>query len=187
MKKYIYLKKDYPKFNLKENDTGFIVSHKNNFIIAYMLIIQQEVSIQLSDAIEFDIAATGDTHIFKVCDRCYKHLETKKSYQNNRLKKGDAMTKRPSCVDCRKIKDGVDISAKDRKIWDAKKPVKYDLFNCPICMKTTIVGITKQVLDHDHVTGKVRGYLCESCNTGIGRLDDNIKLIENALDWLKKD
>ena len=54
-------------------------------------------------------------------------------------------------------------------------------------MKTTIVGITKQVLDHDHVTGKVRGYLCESCNTGIGRLDDNIKLIENALDWLKKD
>jgi len=187
MKKYIYLKKDYPKLNLKENDTGFIVSHLNDSIVAYMLIIQEEVSIFAKDAIEFDIAMTGDRHKFKVCDRCYKHLETQQNYQNNRLKKGDAMTKRPSCVDCRKIKDGVGISAKDRKIWDAKKPIKFDLFNCPICMKTTIVGITKQVLDHDHKTGKVRGYLCESCNTGIGRLDDNIKLIENALDWLKKD
>jgi len=28
-------------------------------------------------------------------------------------------------------------------------------------------------IDHNHVTGKVRGLLCVSCNTTLGRLENN--------------
>lgn len=41
-------------------------------------------------------------------------------------------------------------------------------------------------VDHDHVTGKVRGLLCHACNTAIGALQDDIGVIESALQYLRK-
>ncbi len=78
------------------------------------------------------------------------------------------------------------ISANTRKEWDINAPKTYELFKCPICTKVTIAGISKIVLDHNHKTGEVRGYLCESCNTGIGRFDDDPELIQKAIVWLTK-
>ena len=43
------------------------------------------------------------------------------------------------------------------------------------------------VCDHDHKTGKIRGYICDNCNTGIGRAKDNIKILQNWIEWLEKD
>lgn len=40
------------------------------------------------------------------------------------------------------------------------------------------------VVDHNHVTMKVRGLLCSNCNTGIGLLGDNIHLLQNAIAYL---
>lgn len=40
-------------------------------------------------------------------------------------------------------------------------------------------------LDHCHTTGKVRGLLCRSCNTGIGNLKDNIELLKAAIVYLE--
>jgi hypothetical protein len=42
------------------------------------------------------------------------------------------------------------------------------------------------VLDHDHKTKKIRGWLCGNCNIGIGKLGDNIKSVLNAVKYLKK-
>ena len=130
---------------------------------------------------EFDIRNTGDKHQYKVCDRCFKRLDTN-LFSNNRIKK-HGITKRPSCKSCRRVKEGKDISVVDRKKWDLKKPKDFNPFTCPICNKTTIAGISKIVLDHNHQTGEVRGYLCESCNTGIGRFDDNLDLLDILLRW----
>lgn len=132
-----------------------------------------------------NILNTGDRFDFKICDRCFK-LKLTNDFENNRIKKGGLITKRPSCRSCRKIKNGVAISTEDRKIWDQKKPEIGDLFKCPICEKTSIAGISKHVLDHNHKTGEVRGFLCESCNTGIGRFDDDIKITKNAIKWLNQ-
>jgi len=44
----------------------------------------------------------------------------------------------------------------------------------------------KWCMDHDHDTEKFRGWLCDPCNTGIGKLGDNIEGLERALDYLHR-
>lgn len=40
-------------------------------------------------------------------------------------------------------------------------------------------------LDHCHITGKIRGFLCSNCNTGLGLFKDNINLLESAIKYLR--
>jgi len=40
-------------------------------------------------------------------------------------------------------------------------------------------------IDHCHTTNKVRGLLCLNCNTGIGQLRDDPKLVYKALCYLE--
>jgi hypothetical protein len=40
-------------------------------------------------------------------------------------------------------------------------------------------------IDHDHVTNKVRGLLCNRCNKGLGLLGDSLDSINSALSYLK--
>jgi hypothetical protein len=41
------------------------------------------------------------------------------------------------------------------------------------------------VVDHDHITNRVRGLLCYSCNTGIGKLGDSVNGLKRALQYLE--
>lgn len=45
---------------------------------------------------------------------------------------------------------------------------------------------TNFYVDHCHATGLVRGLLCHSCNLGIGHLKDDVRLVESALQYLRK-
>ncbi len=51
--------------------------------------------------------------------------------------------------------------------------------HCEICSKTGTV-----VFDHNHITGKFRGWLCIKCNSGIGLLGDSYFIVSNALRYL---
>ena len=54
---------------------------------------------------------------------------------------------------------------------------------CAIC------GISlkeiKYRIDHDHNTGKVRGLLCISCNTGVGLFKDSPVILTGAVRYLE--
>lgn len=41
-------------------------------------------------------------------------------------------------------------------------------------------------VDHDHVTGEVRGLLCNDCNLGIQRFKDNANFLVSAATYLLK-
>lgn len=48
-------------------------------------------------------------------------------------------------------------------------------------------GLTQRLhVDHDHVTGKVRGLLCGPCNRAIGLLRDDEKIIYAAADYVAR-
>lgn len=40
------------------------------------------------------------------------------------------------------------------------------------------------IVDHDHKTNKVRGLLCQSCNSGLGLFKDSIELLNKAINYL---
>jgi len=40
-------------------------------------------------------------------------------------------------------------------------------------------------VDHDHATGQIRGLLCDFCNVGIARLQDNIEILQAAISYLE--
>lgn len=52
---------------------------------------------------------------------------------------------------------------------------------CEICGRERALHI-----DHDHKTGDVRGLLCVSCNTAIGKLGDNVEGVMKAVRYLSK-
>lgn len=58
-------------------------------------------------------------------------------------------------------------------------------YECGICGKNIIENVNN--IDHDHTSSKIRGVLCAQCNRSIGLLQDNIKIIQNAITWLRKD
>lgn len=52
---------------------------------------------------------------------------------------------------------------------------------CEICGQVGPV-----YFDHDHGTGQFRGWLCHWCNVGIGAFQDDPKLMEAAVKFLKR-
>lgn len=57
---------------------------------------------------------------------------------------------------------------------------------CKICKKHQTELKTTLHVDHNHITGKVRGLLCKQCNFGIGYLQDNPELCRDAAKYLEE-
>jgi len=128
----------------------------------------------------FDVSKTGDQFPKKICNICHRLMKTD-NFDKNQNGINNRSVRRPSCHDCRKELDGVKMSNETRQKWNKTKPINIP-YECPICCKRTIAGITsKVVLDHNHKNGQARGWVCDSCNTGIGRFKDNQELIKRAI------
>lgn len=59
---------------------------------------------------------------------------------------------------------------------------------CGVCKKHHSTLQRNLCVDHNHVTGKIRGLLCDNCNHGIGKLfaDIGIETLYNAIEYIKK-
>jgi hypothetical protein len=64
--------------------------------------------------------------------------------------------------------------------------VKFQDGCCAICGTQNFGGVGRKLhVDHDHETGELRGLLCQHCNLGIANFKDDIKLLKNAIEYLK--
>ena len=93
--------------------------------------------------------------------------------------------RRTECTDCTK------------KLGKERKRLRT-LYNnppinhiCPICNRTEDEckgeGNKKNpafVLDHNHATGKFRGWICHSCNRTLGGIERNIHLLNKFVEYL---
>lgn len=103
------------------------------------------------------------------------------------------------CIECNRNQ-----RAENRKYCDecltARQVARYAEFGltrevldafgnkCHICKRESSADKLHGRLhvDHDHVTGKVRGLLCKSCNTGLGAFEDNLDLLFKAMGYIEK-
>lgn len=78
-----------------------------------------------------------------------------------------------------------------RRVWNME-PEEYDRLlsaqnhQCLICKGILHKG-KQTALDHNHVTGKRRGFLCSSCNTGLGSFKDSAELLMQAARYVREE
>lgn len=186
--KFIVAKKNIvipQEIMVEKGDVGVIKSENKNHASIFFIRIWKQVELNKSDFEIIDVRKTGDGFSKKICNVCHK-LKKTTDFAKNQNAKNNRSVRRPSCKDCRVKMEGVGVSRTDRIGWLKKKP-NNELFECPICKKRTIAGVTsKVVLEHDHNTGKPGGWICDSCNTGLGRFKDDVELLKSGIEFLKK-
>jgi hypothetical protein len=115
----------------------------------------------------------------KRCSRC-RELRLLDDFHRHRTQPGGYST---YCKDCRRVL-GADTHIKrnyglSRIELDALISSQGGL--CAICEANPAVHV-----DHDHVTGKIRGVLCFTCNVALGQLKDDVRLFRKAIDYLER-
>ena len=187
METFVYIISDYDSadIHIKQFEIGILKKHQSNTVFVQFVNIEYPIEV-FSELVKiFDPRKTGDQFSVKVCNRCNRLLSIEK-FQKNQNGKNNRTVRRPSCNDCRVLIDGEGINEKLKKKFIQNKPDMI-IWTCPICKKKTIPGLTsKIVLDHNHETGVPNEWICDSCNTGLGRFNDNIEVMKQAIEYLSK-
>lgn len=97
----------------------------------------------------------------------------------------DSKKYRSECKDCT-----IELHRFKETGWspsDYEKAYHRQNGKCAICGCTLNSSrFTRFSADHDHKSGKLRGLLCNNCNTAIGLMKDSIIRLQNAIEYLKK-
>jgi hypothetical protein len=136
------------------------------------------------------------------CRKCKKAKPiTRENFEIRTILRNDTGILSTMCLSCQK-----DYNAERReRIKYNTLPYPSDDYKCPICTRTLeeINNLTvvvdrdtykpasrkfekRWVLDHDHDTGKVRGWICSPCNVTLGAFGDNTINLKRAIKYLEE-
>lgn len=129
----------------------------------------------------------------KKCSKCGIQKPLSDFYKSN-SKRGDGY--QYACKPCNTIEKRKWRELNPDKNKNTKYKKKYGITleqaniilqsqdnKCAICRSDLKTG-SKTHLDHCHTTGKVRGFLCQKCNHGIGLFQDSIEKLNAAVKYL---
>lgn len=100
-------------------------------------------------------------------------------------KRGDVLAQGRAYMAARRAKDPDAARARNRLYMRVKNGIlgataEQRAGVCPVCLKDGPL-----VLDHDHATGKIRGWLCSMCNAGLGKIGDTLAAAERLTAYLR--
>lgn len=172
--------------DIEPNSVGVIEEVLVNNKYKVFFIGTRKEYILSEDNISFlDLSKTGKPYEYKVCNICHILKKDFIDFEINQTDAKGRKTTRPSCRSCRALIDGKSLLRSERLRMNKEKPKKF--FVCPICNKGCIPDVTANlVIDHCHETGFARQWICDSCNTGLGRFKDDVDYLERAIAYLKK-
>ena len=147
-----------------------------------------------------DLFYGDDGKLYKKCDQCdkVKLYDEFPDNQNSNMSgvnilgkngyTGDVCKKRKTCNECRKP-NGKKHSMSANVVWKKHNlPNPTEKTVCGMCGKTYEQNGNRVMFrDHCHKTDTPRGYLCHDCNTGLGKLGDDLEKIKERLTNYIKD
>jgi hypothetical protein len=116
----------------------------------------------------------------KICSKCKLELPI------SAFAKANGYYPRSECKECGKKQNKI---RNELKKLHGQPPKDY---NCPVCKREyndiQYLGTKKNnwCLDHDHKTGKFRGWLCHDCNKALGFFKDDVSLMKSAIEYVEK-
>jgi len=178
--------------NIQERSVGLVKNISKNEITIFFIGVNKTKTTNSKHVTYLDVdktgkPKTGEPYEMKICNICHLLKNNDEEFDYNQNDGKGRKTSRPSCKTCRIGIDGKNLTSNEKKIMEEIRPKDKDVFTCPLCEKMTIVGVTANLVrDHNHITGKGRAWICDSCNTGLGRFKDNIKFLEKVIKYLKE-
>lgn len=124
----------------------------------------------------------NDAEQGRVCTACLRWKPASEYQHRNRSGRGlRPVSKCRECQRRKMRKFGITLEE-----YDAMLAAQNGL--CAICPNPPVSGQGRRygtgAVDHDHATGRVRGILCDRCNTLLGQVDDDPALLQRAIDYL---
>jgi len=123
----------------------------------------------------------GHSYLCKPCCNRYHADRRKKNPEPSReatrkYRKNNPRNKRNSAL---KNVYGITIDQYEEML-------KKQNFQCAICKIDAITLNRNLDVDHDHLSGTVRGLLCNKCNQGMGLLREDVEILKGALEYLER-
>ena len=92
----------------------------------------------------------------------------------------------PESEKARSLREGFGLSLEQYQEMHDRQNGKCAICNEPETQMRSD-KIKALAVDHNHNTGAIRGLLCSDCNTGIGKLKDDPKILRLAAEYLERD
>ena len=173
--------------DIGENAIAYLDKQRRTQSLVFVVGHRRLYWVNNSDMRQFDPTQTGDAYANKICLSCGL-LKAVDEFSINQTRSDGTKVRRPRCRDCFATDSGKTMSAKQRSEYLEKHgPRTGDLWQCPVCRKFSIAYVNvKIVVDHNQETGKPRGIICDSCNTGLGRFKNGDNHLETAQEYLRQ-
>jgi hypothetical protein len=121
--------------------------------------------------------------MLKTCTKCkIEKLADLKYFRKNKLLKSGLDS---WCRDCANEYRNNLRKLHPPKEWSIPESELERFVEAKASEECIICGLPAEVVDHDHVTKRIRGSLCHRCNMELGHFRDNPKLLELAAMYLR--